>query len=392
MSWGYDDYGYGGYPPRKSAAARRAEAAATIKAAARRGTPMSPVEITGRTIARTFWGKAWCDNLERYRDFAYRLERGRTYVRTGAVIDLQIRPGRVVAAVMGTECYRTEIDIEEVSASAWTAIQRDCAGSIGSLVDLLAGHLSETVMARLCAAGTGLFPAPRAITFSCSCPDAASMCKHVAAVMYGVGARLDAAPELLFTLRTVSADALIASVARDLPTGRGAPASARVLADDGLAALFGIDLATEPAAEPAGGAAVSAPAAKAAKAKAAAKSPLARAAKGAKAPAARAARTTATKRLAKASITTATRPATPARTQPPAPAASKARTQPPAKPPTRTATQPPARTATRPPAQPPTRAAPEPRTPVVKAAAPRAPAAPRTHASRTRSSRRVAPA
>lgn len=246
----YDRYSYYGWAPRKTVSQRRAEAAKMLKDAARRGRPLSPIVIEGRTIAATFWGKAWCDNLERYRDFAYRLERGRSYVRSGSVIDLAITPGRVKAKVLGSAVYDVAIDIKAVTSDAWRAIQRDCAGSIGSLVDLLAGKLSEPVMARLCAERTGLFPAPAAIELTCSCPDYATMCKHVAAVMYGIGARLDHSPELLFTLRKVSADELIASVAREMPAKRKAPKSARVLASDDaeLGALFGIDIEGAPAA------------------------------------------------------------------------------------------------------------------------------------------------
>jgi uncharacterized Zn finger protein len=228
------------WAPRKSAAGRRADAARAIEDAARRGQAMSPVAIAGRTIAHTFWGKAWCDNLERYRDFAYRLERGRSYVRSGSVIDLRIAAGAIAARVSGSSLYDVAIEIDAVGRDAWRAIQRDCAGGIGSRIDLLAGKLSQPVMARLCADRTGLFPTPSAIRFRCSCPDVARMCKHVAAAMYGVGARLDHTPELLFTLRRVLLDELLAAAVSELPA---APASARVLASDGLGALFGIELA-----------------------------------------------------------------------------------------------------------------------------------------------------
>jgi uncharacterized Zn finger protein len=238
-------YGYFMFAPRKSVAARRADAERRIRDAAKRGKPLSPVALDGRTIARTYWGKAWCDNLERYRDFAYRLERGRSYVRSGSVIDLRIGAGKVDATVCGSSLYEVAVAVDAVPPTAWRAIRRDCAGSIGSRVDLLAGKLSDAVMARLCADGTGLFPAPTSIRFTCTCPDYAIMCKHVAATMYGVGARLDRAPELLFTLRRVSLDDLVASALADLPVAR--PSSSRVLAADGLAALFGLELADSPA-------------------------------------------------------------------------------------------------------------------------------------------------
>jgi len=247
MSWG----NFYGWAPRKSVTQRRNDAARLIREAARRGRPMSPVTVEGRKITTTFWGNAWCANLERYRDFAYRLDRGRSYVRSGSVIDLAITAGRVKAKVSGSELYDVDIEIDAVAPTAWRAIQRDCAGNIGSLVELLAGRLSESVMARLCAERTGLFPAPAAIEFSCSCPDYASMCKHVAAAMYGVGARFDREPALLFTLRKVSADELLASAVDDLPAARRKARSSRVLSSDtGLEALFGIELAKTPKPKP----------------------------------------------------------------------------------------------------------------------------------------------
>ncbi len=257
-SWDRGGYGYG-WAPKQTVGMRRAEAARKIADAARRGTPLAPVEVAGRKIAETFWGKAWCDNLERYQDFAHRLGRGRSYVRSGSVIHLEVAAGTIRAVVSGSELYEIAITIDAVAKPAWRAIQTACTGSIGSRVDLLSGRLSDPVMERLCADRTGLFPAPSAITFTCSCPDHAIMCKHVAAVMYGVGARLDHTPELLFTLRRVSADELIASALSALPTA--APA-ARALAPEGLAALFGIELADAPARPPATRAAKKRPAAK----------------------------------------------------------------------------------------------------------------------------------
>jgi uncharacterized Zn finger protein len=235
---------YYGWAPRQSVAQRRADAARRIRDAGRRGAPLSPVTVEGRQLARTYWGKAWCDNLERYRDYAHRLERGRSYLRSGSVIDLQITAGRVEAKVCGSTLYDIAIEVAPVTPAAWRALQRDCAGSIGSRVDLLAGELSEAVMARLCADRTGLFPAPASIEFTCSCPDYAIMCKHVAAAMYGVGVRLDQSPDLLFTLRRVSLDDLIAAAVSTRVAAP--PKSSRVLATDGLAAMFGIELAVTP--------------------------------------------------------------------------------------------------------------------------------------------------
>jgi len=247
------------WTPRKTVAQRRAEAEREIENAARRGKATSPVAVSGRKLATTFWGKAWCDNLERYRDFAYRLERGRSYLRSGSVLDLQIAAGKISSEVLGSQRYEVAIEIDAVKRDAWRALQRDCAGSVGSRLDLLSGRLSEAVMARLCADRTGLFPAPSAIRFTCSCPDHATMCKHVAAAMYGVGVRLDRAPEMLFTLRRVSLDELLASAVTAVPA---APAAGRVLATGGLASLFGIELVDTAAAAAPPDAAPSTPKAK----------------------------------------------------------------------------------------------------------------------------------
>lgn len=174
-----------------------------------KGQTIDPVRIEGRTIAKSFWGRSWCTNLERYSDFASRLPRGRTYVRNGSVLDLQIAKGEVRAQVRGSKLYSVKITMAPVTGARWKAICRDCAGCIDSLVELLQGRVSKGVMDRVCCEGDGLFPAPREIRMSCSCPDWADMCKHVTAVLYGVGARLDYSPALLFKLRGVDADELM---------------------------------------------------------------------------------------------------------------------------------------------------------------------------------------
>ena len=202
-----------------------------------------PVSIEGRAIARSFWGKSWCSNLERYSDFANRLPRGRTYVRNGSVVDLQIATSRVSALVSGSRLYTVTITIAPVMAARWMAICRDCAGSIDSLVELLQGRLSKGVMDRVCREEDGLFPAPGEIEFSCSCPDQADMCKHVAAALYGVGARLDQQPALLFELRGVDQNELIAGAGEGMALAKEAPAPPMVLDEGDVAALFGLEMA-----------------------------------------------------------------------------------------------------------------------------------------------------
>lgn len=240
------DANRGEFTPYVTVASRRAKAAQEQRALAKKGHTMSPVVIAGRAIAATFWGKAWCDNLERYSDFANRLPRGRSYVRNGSVLDLQVEPGKVKARVSGSRVYTVTIATERLAPARWKTLCKECSGAIDSLVELLQGRLSNALMTRLCDPRTGLFPSPKEIAFTCSCPDGAWMCKHVAAVLYGVGARLDHAPELFFTLRQVDQQDLVAGAGTRLAAERGRPAAGRVLVDDDLSALFGIDIAEGP--------------------------------------------------------------------------------------------------------------------------------------------------
>jgi uncharacterized Zn finger protein len=236
--------------PYVSAAERRRKAALEMAKLAKKGHPVSPVVIEGRTIAQTFWGKSWCDNLERYSDFSNRLPRGRTYVRNGSVVDLQIAPGEIKAHVSGSEIYDVVVNVSAVPKARWNSICADCAGAIDSLVELLQGRFSKGVMERICQQKTGLFPAPTEIQFTCSCPDWASMCKHVAAVLYGIGARLDERPGLLFKLRKVDEKALIAKAGKGMPLSKKGPVAAKVLADVELSDIFGLDLGAGEAKKP----------------------------------------------------------------------------------------------------------------------------------------------
>jgi uncharacterized Zn finger protein len=222
-------------------AVRRQNATHEIVRFRKKGQPIAPVVIQGRTIARTFWGKAWCDNLELYSDFASRLPRGRTYVRNGSVMDLQLGAGTVKALVCGSELYRVSVAIAPLSKPLWRAVVRECAGKIGSLVELLQGKFSRAVMERLIRRETGLFPSAREIAFECSCPDWATMCKHVAAALYGVGARLDAEPELFFRLRRVDQLDLL-TAARSGATLAAQGGTRKRLAETSLAEVFGIEL------------------------------------------------------------------------------------------------------------------------------------------------------
>jgi uncharacterized Zn finger protein len=234
---------YYGWRPYVSVAQRRRKAASAMAKLKKKGHPVSPVVVEGRTIVKTFWGKAWCENLERYSDFANRLPRGRTYVRNGSVIDLQIAPGEIKALVSGSAIYEVAVTVAPVAKARWQSICTDCAGAIDSLIELLQGRFSKGVMERVCRQNTGLFPSPNEIQLACSCPDWAGMCKHVAAVLYGIGARLDHQPELLFRLHNVDEKELIAGAGKALPQAKRAPAANKVLIGEDLSALFGLDMA-----------------------------------------------------------------------------------------------------------------------------------------------------
>jgi uncharacterized Zn finger protein len=239
MAWYHED----AYPPYVPVAERRRIAARKLAGLRKQGLTPMPVQVEGPTIARTVWGQAWCKHLEGYADAFSRLERGRTYVRNGSVIHLEVRPGALKALVSGSEVYEAQATFKPLPPARWKALVEACAGQVASVVELLSGRLSQPVMDVLCDRQKGLFPSPGEISFRCSCPDAASMCKHLAAVLYGMGARLDTAPELLFTLRKVDASALVARAATGLSARGPAPKEALQVGGEGLAGLFGIELA-----------------------------------------------------------------------------------------------------------------------------------------------------
>jgi uncharacterized Zn finger protein len=240
-------YGWKEYVPVEE---RRRNAAHAMGKMRAKGVRLQPVRIEGRAIARTFWGKAWCEHLEGFSDFENRLPRGRTYVRNGSVCHLEIRKGAVEAKVSGSSIYAVSIDISPLPGKAWKSILETCTGKVSSILDLLQGRLSTGVMAVVTDREHGMFPKPREIRMSCTCPDWAVMCKHVAAVLYGVGARLDESPELLFLLRGVNHEELIdakaeAAVATVLKGG-----TRRRVAEKDLADIFGVEMDDRPSTPP----------------------------------------------------------------------------------------------------------------------------------------------
>lgn len=237
MNWGYK------WAPYVSAAQKKSQALrAAAELAKKQKRNPDPVVLKGRQIASTFWGKAWCDNLSSYQDYSNRLSRGATYIRNGSVVDLVIKPKKIEALVAGSEPYTVSIEIKGLDPKQWKAIRTECSESIDSLLDLLSGKLSDGVMKRLTDQKSGLFPAPKEIRMSCSCPDFSSCCKHLAAVMYGVGSRLDNRPELLFLLRGVDHTDLVSHAIAAGNLERELSSTSGGLDSQDLGAIFGIEL------------------------------------------------------------------------------------------------------------------------------------------------------
>lgn len=219
-------------------AQRRAKANREIKGLLKKGQTPQPIAIDGRAMATSFWGKAWCDHLESFSDYSNRLPRGRTYARNGSICHLEISSGRIDAIVSGSSLYKISVTIVPLPRGRWNAIVQKAAGGIGSVIELLRGEFSHEIMSLVADKSGGLFPKPAEIKLKCSCPDWADLCKHLAAVLYGVGNRLDTRPDLLFLLRGVDPQELISTSIALPATAKGNHA----IPDNALSGLFGITL------------------------------------------------------------------------------------------------------------------------------------------------------
>ena len=242
----YYDY-YGGYAPYVSVSEHKAKAKKYIEAQRKKGIKLSPVELDGRAIAKSWWGKAWCDNLEKYADYSSRLERGRKYVRANCVLDLQIEEGHVTALVQGSSSkpYTVNVQIDELTDEQYEKIVGRCSSKIQNIDDLVKGNFPDDLKALFTEKGAGLFPSMAKIHFKCSCPDWADMCKHTAATLYGVGARFDKDPLLFFKLRGVNTEKLIGNAIEDRLNSmieNADKSSERIMSDDAMLEVFGIGI------------------------------------------------------------------------------------------------------------------------------------------------------
>jgi len=238
---------YGYYPKYVTVAEKRDKAKKKIKQLRKKHPHIRPIILEGKALAKTWWGKAWNNNLESYADYSNRIGRGRSYVRHLAVLDLQIAPGEVTSLVQGSmgAPYEVVISIKKMKKKNWQNIKKECQSRLSSLPDLLAGKIPKALQETFMVQGRGLFPTPSEITFDCSCPDWASMCKHVAATLYGVGARLDEDPALFFTLRQAAIDDLVSQAVQSKASSiieKTTAGSSRIIADDKLSDLFGLDM------------------------------------------------------------------------------------------------------------------------------------------------------
>lgn len=170
-----------------------------------------------RKICLTWWGEAWCKNLESYADYDYRLGRGRSYFRANTVVDLKIRGNVVKAKVQGTSKnpYQITITFDSPKPEDIQAITEKLSNRITDIEDLLKGNFPEDLKELFTQKKPGLFPSPNEIHFDCTCFDWADMCKHVAAVMYAIGVKIDDNPGFLFELRGVDMDKFIKAVIKD---------------------------------------------------------------------------------------------------------------------------------------------------------------------------------
>jgi len=225
-------------------AERESRIAAEVSKRRSRGEPMIPFEVAGLAkkgpTARSFWGTAWCERIERCGDYADRLAPGRSLLRAGAVYDLAVSPREVFAYVAGEELHEVLVKISPVGPDRTATLRASCAGKIAGVLELLQGRLGPETLTQLTDPDVGLVPGPGEIRFQCDCPDHAGVCAHGAAVLYAVGVRLDEEPEALLRLRDIAWTDLVAGVVDEVgrqgaPDGSGVP-------DADLAGLFGIEL------------------------------------------------------------------------------------------------------------------------------------------------------
>lgn len=209
---------------------------------------LEPIILASTKLATSWWGKMWNTNLERYAEYSNRIGRGKTYVKNELVIDLQIEESKVFAYVQGKrrDPYQIAIYIDPTKPGLIEQIKEKCQGKLDTVEELLEGKFSKEISSIFMIQGAGLFPEPKEIKFRCSCPDYTSCCKHVSAVLYGIGSKLDVNPLLFFTLRGINLDdflkdVIISKTENILDKGIKCK-SKRIIDNANIEDLFDIDL------------------------------------------------------------------------------------------------------------------------------------------------------
>ena len=202
------------------------------------------VEGNSRKICKSWWGDAWCRNLERYADWENRIGRGKSYVRNGNVVDLKIKGGKIHAKVQGSRKtpYTVKITIDMIDEKKRHRIEERATGKIQNMEALLTGTFPEELK-ELFFQEDGLFPSPDEIHFNCSCPDWAIMCKHVAAALFGIGVRLDSNPIYFFQMRGIDLDDFVTKVVSgkvETMLKNADVITSRVIQESEVPQLFGI--------------------------------------------------------------------------------------------------------------------------------------------------------
>lgn len=231
------------FPVYKSIGALKAECQSFLKKYEKKHPDVQPIIIEGKKIATTWWVEAWNKNLERYSDYDNRLSRGRAYVRSGCVIDLKICEKEVIALVKGSSLYRVKVRIDPLSPSKTKTLSQKCTDKIENINALIAGNFPKEMSELFLNTKNGLFPSPREIHFACDCPDDAYMCKHVAAVLYGIGRRFDDNPLLFFKLRKININELIRNSISEKISGlisKFKQPSTRIIENSEICKLFGL--------------------------------------------------------------------------------------------------------------------------------------------------------
>ncbi|MBI4653074.1 hypothetical protein HY750_02370 [Candidatus Kuenenbacteria bacterium] len=238
---------YNYYPRYISVSERCDKARKKLKQLKKKNPNITPLILNGTKLVNTWWGKAWNTNLEKYADYSNRIGRGRSYIRNGFVLDFKIKPGEITSLVQGTEShpYKVIIKIKPLDKKVWNKIKKQCEGKIESLQELIEGRFPKNLIEIFIAKSKGLFPSPKEIEFDCDCLDWASMCKHVAATLYGVGVKLDDDPKLFFLLRKVQINDLITEALRDKSKKmlkKAKEKTSRVIDNLDAVEMFGIEI------------------------------------------------------------------------------------------------------------------------------------------------------